>query len=386
MKKRIFLGIISLLLIQTVFSKEEEKKEEKITWEKISIENIISNARFLLTDGRIIEIANIKICDKTNPEKNYQCLGKMVTEFLKEKLEDKTLKIKKQHRQKKQGAWQVDIKTNKENLRETLIKNGFAKIENPKLFSKRIQELEITTKKERKGLWGNCEKSTTRRILKREIKKEYQKYFSPISVGIVEKVISGKEIKLKNGPKIELLGLDVPSPEDGRPMFACFVKHSKQKLESKILNKKIFLIKENSELSPERKFLRHIFLPLEDTGQTELFINQEMIEEGFAKSFWRDNQDPIYQKTFKEKELEAYKQMKGAWGWCLWEILNKEDKKTESLVYDSTCPIKGNISGNKKKPVKTYHTPKSGWYKRIKQEECFETEAAAENAGFTKVK
>jgi hypothetical protein len=50
------------------------------------------------------------------------------------------------------------------------------------------------------------------------------------------------------------------------------------------------------------------------------------------------------------------------------------------------CRIKGNIAGSKKNPKLTYHTPLSGWYKRIEAEACFEDEASAEAEGFIKVK
>jgi len=79
------------------------------------------------------------------------------------------------------------------------------------------------------------------------------------------------------------------------------------------------------------------------------------------------------------------------WTRCALELVSEDEvisKESEApaLKYDDVCPIKGNIAGSKKNPKKTYHTPLSGWYKRIKAEQCFEDETEAGNAGFTKVK
>lgn len=46
----------------------------------------------------------------------------------------------------------------------------------------------------------------------------------------------------------------------------------------------------------------------------------------------------------------------------------------------STCPIKGNISGKNK----IYHVSGGAFFDRTQEEMCFQTEAEAEAAGFTK--
>gem|GEM_PF-5319123 len=76
------------------------------------------------------------------------------------------------------------------------------------------------------------------------------------------------------------------------------------------------------------------------------------------------------------------------WQQCAKQVIVQSgDSVVEpELIYDKDCPIKGNIAGSKKNPKLTYHTPLSGWYKRIKYEQCFETEAEAQTAGFIKVK
>ena len=78
------------------------------------------------------------------------------------------------------------------------------------------------------------------------------------------------------------------------------------------------------------------------------------------------------------------------WLNCSSQIIKSDENNAESkpplLEFDPDCPIKGNVAGSKKNPKKTFHTPASGWYKRIEAEQCFADEAAAKSAGFEKVK
>jgi hypothetical protein len=82
----------------------------------------------------------------------------------------------------------------------------------------------------------------------------------------------------------------------------------------------------------------------------------------------------------------AYREAKGAWGACL--KLNRDQNLADSELgkLPENCLIKGNVSGTKSAPKKTYHTPLSPWYGRVKPEKCFSTESEAEREGFTKVK
>lgn len=45
------------------------------------------------------------------------------------------------------------------------------------------------------------------------------------------------------------------------------------------------------------------------------------------------------------------------------------------------CPVKGNIASGGKK---TYHVKSGAFYERTKPEQCFDTEAEAKTAGYTK--
>jgi len=51
-------------------------------------------------------------------------------------------------------------------------------------------------------------------------------------------------------------------------------------------------------------------------------------------------------------------------------------------VVSGACPIKGNVSGSKK----IYHVPGGAFYNTVSPEQCFNTEAQAQSAGFQKSK
>ncbi len=54
---------------------------------------------------------------------------------------------------------------------------------------------------------------------------------------------------------------------------------------------------------------------------------------------------------------------------------------TSKTLAPAECKIKGNISSSKKK---IYHMPKGAFYDRTNPEQCFNTEAEAQAAGFVK--
>ena len=56
-------------------------------------------------------------------------------------------------------------------------------------------------------------------------------------------------------------------------------------------------------------------------------------------------------------------------------------QKTELAPVTQSCPVKGNISAQGKK---LYHVVGGSFYDRVKPEECFDTEAQAQAAGFVK--
>lgn len=54
----------------------------------------------------------------------------------------------------------------------------------------------------------------------------------------------------------------------------------------------------------------------------------------------------------------------------------------KKVTIERSCPVKGKASKDKK----IYHLPGDTWYAKLKPTDCFDTEEAAQQAGFVKAK
>lgn len=370
------------------------------SWEKVKIEKVLDNAHYKTSHGEILTPLGIEAPDFYDSRPHYQCQARYTTRLLREILENQTVLILKDVTEKDpSGRLPRHIKIEKLNLSEYLLGKGLASYKDDKVntkYARTYKKAQESARDQQIGIWSQCGKKnkpdpyklTT--IWGKSFSRKYAPYLSPISVGKVEKVLSGDLIQLENGLKVRLLGIQTPKGDDPRPGFACFGKYSQKHLQKLIQGKTVFLEKDHQEMTERRELLRYVKIITHDKTQTEKIINQQMIEDGFARSFWPDEEDVKYQEDFEKAQKKLYENPQGAWGYCLYETIKPpEQEKIEipqKLVYDPECPIKGNIAGSKKNPKKTYHTPLSGWYERLQYEACFENEEEAQKAGFTKVK
>jgi endonuclease YncB( thermonuclease family) len=86
-------------------------------------------------------------------------------------------------------------------------------------------------------------------------------------------------------------------------------------MEQLVLNKYVFLLKDNKDTDKYKRSLRFVFLADEKSGTKKLFINGYMIGEGFARAY-------IFEKDEKYKDLiialqqKAIDEKRGLWGKC----------------------------------------------------------------------
>ncbi len=365
-------------------------------WEEGTVKEVTKNNFIRLYDENLFRLMGIDLPQGIFDERqNYKCIARKTHRLLRLLLEHKNIKIKKHSLDLPEyGVFPQQVKIESSlDLAEFLLEEGYGsfvpEVENKTLF-RRYEMAEKIARDEQLGIWSHCGKNQDKSINLRnwwgdQFRKKYGQFLAPVSVGRVKEVFSGQSLVLDNGLKVRLLGIEVPSPQDQRPAFACFGKYSKAYLESLVLDKQIFLERDVSEFDEQRHLWRYITIP-SSRNQKEIFVNQKMIEDGFARNFWLSEKDVEFRKDFEQIQEQVWQDPKGAWLYCLDEILEKEDGKEKELILDQTCPIKGNISGSKSNPTKTYHTPASRWYKNLKQEVCFNTEKEAEDAGFRKVK
>lgn len=363
-----------------------------IRWEKNVLKKVLNTEEYFLADREKVRLAGIDIPDISIPRGKDECYSRSVFRYL-QTLEGQEIKVLRET----EDPSLVHIKLkDEENLTTILLEHGMAKLENEKFavrYVKAYKEAENIARSQDRGQWDACGINKYIRLRERmgtawrDFRHQFVQFLAPISVGRVRSVLSGNRFQLENGLVVRLLGVEVPDPLDSRNGFACFGSRSKAYLESLILGERVFLRRDMNEIDEDRELPRYVYLP-KSRRAPKVFVNKKMIQDGYGKSYWGE-EDVYFQKVFDEEQKQLFSDPRGAWVDCIEQMVNNkiEQKRGEHVLNtDENCPIKGNISGSKSNPTKTYHTPLSGWYKRIEEEACFETEEAAEGAGFRKVK
>ncbi len=375
---------------ETLLAVSKSKK-----WEKVTIHRVLDNEHLLLYDRRVIKIIGIKGLDFYTKNIQDQCYARPVFRLMKSFLEDKKIKILEDETfRTRAGKYPRHVKMpDGKLLSEFLLANGMARFlsdEKNQKYDKKYEKAKIAGINNEMGIWGKCSGKKHHEIRKKssqqfqKFRKNHGQFLAPVSVGMVKRVISGKMIELQNGIKVRLLGLEVPAVDDPRAGFACFGNSARQHLADLVQGRQVILRRDITDFDGNFVLPRYVFLP-RGKYVPEIFVNQVMAVDGFAQNKW-DAKDFYYKKEMEAAEDYALENGKGAWTKCLSRIKNNNIVQKKKLEFDDTCPIKGNISGSKKKPIKKYHTPASRWYKKLKYEACFNSEMEAEQAGFVKVK
>lgn len=120
---------------------------------------------------------------------------------------------------------------------------------------------------------------------------------------LVTKVIDGDTIELENGQKVRYIGIDTPEVQGD-----CYANEATNKNKELVLNKKVSLIKDKSEVDRYGRLLRYVYV-------NDIFVNNTLVREGFAfaKQYPPDTQ---YAQQFSRAEEEAQEQGKGLWSDC----------------------------------------------------------------------
>ena len=159
---------------------------------------------------------------------------------------------------------------------------------------------------------------------------------------LVTNVVDGDTLDINTSERVRLSGIN--TPETGE----CYYQESKDKLNSLVLNKKVYLELDQDNLDKYGRSLRYVYV--NDTS-----INKILVEEGYARVFDKYNETTKRYDEYKLYENTAIEQGLGVWG-C--------DKVNFNCKYVGS------------KNSKTYHLPDCKWVKRIKPENlvCYKTD------------
>jgi micrococcal nuclease len=176
----------------------------------------------------------------------------------------------------------------------------------------------------------------------------------------VVEVVDGDTFQLQSGKRVRLMGVDAPEYD------RCGGEEAKQRLKELIEGEKVALKEEVTEAYGRSLALVY---------QGKKFINQMMLEEGWARTDYRKNsQREVLTQAFHQGQESK----KG-----IWSELCRQTGDTP----DQDCVIKGNI--DKATYEKFYHLPGCRHYDQVVieldiGEQYFCTEEEAQAAGFKK--
>ncbi len=277
------------------------------------------------------KLHGIKIAHKYSNDLSFKCISQRVNFHIAHHINNN--ETQKKILKSSPNVSTIALRVNKEyDFTQWLLRQGYGRIEKSEFVSnaeqKRWEKAEKEAQKYKRGIWSHCEKEY--RIekqptqWKRSFDKKAHSYYAPISTAKVRKVITGNVIEIENGIRIALLGLRVPSLKSENKAEQCFAQLSKKYLRSRIEGKTVFLKRESTNIDRNRNLLRHIYLPLFDKAQTEIHINKEVIQEGYAQSHWESERiDTSFKNKFETIQNHVYQNPKGAFLECLQLIFNQ---------------------------------------------------------------
>lgn len=123
---------------------------------------------------------------------------------------------------------------------------------------------------------------------------------------VVSQVYDGDTVKLKNGKKIRLIGVNTPEMnyKTGEP--EPFAKQAKEYLKKQVLRKEIGLRYGSEKKDRHGRYLAHIFLNDELNLQQALLTKGFAVNIGFPPNLWQ-------QECYADAEKSAQQSLKGIW-------------------------------------------------------------------------
>jgi len=131
----------------------------------------------------------------------------------------------------------------------------------------------------------------------------------------VSRVVDGDTIALGDNTKIRYIGINTPEtrhPEKGRE---CFGEKAKEANEMLVGGKYVRLESDISDSDRYGRLLRYVYVLDDPAGETEVFVNEYLVQNGFAFSSTYPP-DVRYQDVFEEAEERARQENAGLWSEC----------------------------------------------------------------------
>lgn len=131
----------------------------------------------------------------------------------------------------------------------------------------------------------------------------------------VARVIDGDTIELETGEKVRYIGVDTPETKHPSKPVQCFGREAAQKNKELVEGKEVLLEKDVSETDRYGRLLRYIYLPNPEATDEAIFVNELLIEQGFAQVITYPP-DVKYHTLLLQAQKQAQSEEKGLWGSC----------------------------------------------------------------------
>ncbi len=128
----------------------------------------------------------------------------------------------------------------------------------------------------------------------------------------VEEIVDGDTIKVsKDGENftVRLLGIDTPETKHPSKPVECFGLEASTRLRELVADEQVLLEDDVTQANEDKygRLLRYVYL------SDETFVNQLLIEEGFAFEYTFASQPYFYQSDFIEAQKMAQQDKRGLW-------------------------------------------------------------------------
>ena len=131
----------------------------------------------------------------------------------------------------------------------------------------------------------------------------------------VAHVVDGDTIELSTGEKVRYIGVDTPETKHPSKPVQCFGREASQKNKELVEGKEVLLERDVSETDRYGRLLRYIYLPNPDATDEAIFVNELLIEQGFAQVITYPP-DVKYHELLLQAQKQAQKEEQGLWSAC----------------------------------------------------------------------
>ncbi len=132
---------------------------------------------------------------------------------------------------------------------------------------------------------------------------------------VISKVVDGDTVKLESGETVRYIGIDTPETKHPKKPIQCFGKEASNRNTELVEGKEVLLEKDISDTDRYGRLLRYVYLPNPDATDEAIFVNEYLIEQGYA-TLLTYPPDVKYDTLLRNAEKRAREEQNGLWGGC----------------------------------------------------------------------